>query len=179
MEETENCSNRLVPGITDSPRGTTLSTSTSSFEALDPHDSNLSRLATKAFDRTSTYITHELNTSIDDYKLLENMNRATIAKYSDMQQISENLATSSVQLKEKFDNLVSFRSAGKPINLFSFPPINFHSFSFRRLHFTQLPYLEQIDDIEKTVDKLEDCAYQLDAYSQKLELKFNNLLKKK
>lgn len=107
MEETDNRPNRLTAGITDSPRGATLSTSTSSFEALDPHDSNLSRLATKAFDRTSTYVTHELNASIDDYKLLENMNRATIAKYSDMQQISENLATSSVQLKEKFDNLVS------------------------------------------------------------------------
>lgn len=106
MEETNNRSNRLTAGITDSPRGATLSTSTSSFEALDPHDSNLSRLATKAFDKTSTYVTHELNASIDDYKLLENMNRATIAKYSDMQQISENLATSSVQLKEKFDNLV-------------------------------------------------------------------------
>lgn len=109
MEETEHRANRLTAGITDSPRGATLSTSTSSFEALDPHDSNLSRLATKAFDKTSTYITHELNASIDDYKLLENMNRATIAKYSDMQQISENLATSSVQLKEKFDNLVSCR----------------------------------------------------------------------
>lgn len=45
--------------------------------------------------------------------------------------------------------------------------------------YLQLPYLEQIDEIEQTVDKLEDCAYQLDAYSQKLELKFNNLLKKK
>lgn len=43
----------------------------------------------------------------------------------------------------------------------------------------QLPYLEQIEDIEKTVNKLEDCAYQLDAYSQKLELKFNNITKKK
>lgn len=108
MEENDSTrSNRLSAGITDSPRGATLSTSTSSFEALDPHDSNLSRLATKAFDKTSTYVRHELNASIDDYKLLENMNRATIAKYSDMQQISENLATSSVQLKEKFDNLVS------------------------------------------------------------------------
>lgn len=45
-------------------------------------------------------------------------------------------------------------------------------------HF-QIPYLEQIDDIEQTVNKLEECAYQLDAHSQKLELKFNNLVKKK
>lgn len=45
--------------------------------------------------------------------------------------------------------------------------------------FLQVPYLEQIDDIERTVNKLEECAYQLDAYSQKLELKFNGLVKKK
>lgn len=106
-DEAEIRSNHL--GVTDSPRGgPTLSTSTSSFEALDPHDSNLSRLATKAFDKTSTYVTHELNSSIEDYKLLENMNRATISKYSDMQQITENLASSSIQLKEKFDNLVMY-----------------------------------------------------------------------
>lgn len=94
--------------LTDSPRGgPTLSTSTSSFEALDPHDSNLSRLATKAFEKTSAYITNELNTSLEDYKLLEDMNRVTISKYADMMQISENLATSSIQLKEKFENLVN------------------------------------------------------------------------
>lgn len=107
MDETDGRVNRHR-NVTDSPRGgPTLSTSTSSFEALDPHDSNLSKLATKAFDKTSIFVTHELSTSIEDYKLLENMNRATISKYSDMQQISENLATSSIQLKEKFDNLVS------------------------------------------------------------------------
>lgn len=105
MQEMDNQSGGR--GVTDSPRGgPTLSTSTSSFEALDPHDSNLSRLATKAFEKTSAYISHELNTSLDDYKLLEEMNRATISKYADMMQISENLATSSTQLTEKFENLV-------------------------------------------------------------------------
>lgn len=101
----QNRSNTL--GVTDSPHhGPTLSTSTSSFEALETYDSELSRLATKAFEKTYTYVTHDMNASLDDYKLLEQMNRACISKYSDMQQISENLATSSVQLKEKFDNLV-------------------------------------------------------------------------
>lgn len=105
MAESTDQSTHL--GVNESPRhGPTLSTSTSSFEALEPYDSQLSRLATKAFDKSYAYVTHDLNASIDDYKLLEQMNRACIAKYSDMQQISENLATSSVQLKEKFDNLV-------------------------------------------------------------------------
>lgn len=105
MDETNNRSKNLT--VTDSPRhGTTLSTSTSSFEALESYDSELSRLATKAFDKVYTYVTHDMDSSLEDYKLLEQMNRACISKYSDMQQISENLATSSIQLKEKFDNLV-------------------------------------------------------------------------
>lgn len=106
MDESQNRSNNNL-GVTDSPRhGPTLSTSTSSFEALETYDSELGRLATKAFEKTYTYVTHDMNSSLDDYKLLEQMNRACISKYSDMQQISENLATSSIQLKEKFDNLV-------------------------------------------------------------------------
>lgn len=94
-------------GITDSPiRGPTLSTSTSSFEALDPHDPNLSRLATKMFQKTCEYVSHELNSPLEDYKLLENMNRATISKYSDMKQITESLTTSSAELKQKMEELV-------------------------------------------------------------------------
>lgn len=107
MDEANLKSNSNL-GVTDSPRhGPTLSTSTSSFEALEPHDSELSRLATKAFDKTFSYVTHDMNASLEDYKLLEKMNQACISKYSDMLQISDNLATSSVQLKEKFDGLVT------------------------------------------------------------------------
>ncbi|XP_036337581.1 biogenesis of lysosome-related organelles complex 1 subunit 2 [Rhagoletis pomonella] len=75
--------------LLDSPiRGPTLSTSTSSFEALDPHDPNLSKLATKMFRKTEEYICNELNAPLEDYKLLEEMNKATVAKYSDMHQIT-------------------------------------------------------------------------------------------
>lgn len=96
-------------GITDSPlhgHGPTLSTSTSSFEALDPHDPNLSRLATKMFHKTNEYISHELNTCLEDYRLLEDMNKATISKYSDMDQIAESLTVSSADLKQKYEELV-------------------------------------------------------------------------
>lgn len=95
-------------GITDSPlHGPTLSTSTSSFEALDPHDPSLSRLATKMFHKTNEYISHELNTCLEDYRLLEDMNKATITKYSDMNQIAENLTASSADLKQKYEELVT------------------------------------------------------------------------
>lgn len=104
---------RLAPaggaaGVNESPlHGPTLSTSTSSFEALDPHDPNLSRMATKMFQKTNEYVSHELNSTLDDYTLLEQLNRATISKYSDMNQIAENLTVSSADMKRKFDELVS------------------------------------------------------------------------
>lgn len=95
--------------LLDSPiRGPTLSTSTSSFEALDPHDPNLSKLATKMFRKTEEYISNELNAPLEDYKLLEEMNKATVAKYSDMQQIAENLSTSTNELSIKFQQLVLY-----------------------------------------------------------------------
>jgi len=42
-----------------------------------------------------------------------------------------------------------------------------------------MPYLQQIDDIDKTVDMLEAAAYKLDGYTQRLEVKFKTLLQKK
>lgn len=77
---------------------TTLSTSTSSFEALDPHDPQLNRLASVAFSATSDWISAELESTTEDYKLIEQMNRVTATKYSDMEQITANIAKGMTQL---------------------------------------------------------------------------------
>ncbi|XP_022199054.1 biogenesis of lysosome-related organelles complex 1 subunit 2 [Nilaparvata lugens] len=139
----EECSD----GVTDSPKkGPTLSTSTSSFEALDPHDPNLSRLATTMFQKTGDYLFGELTTTQEDYKLLEAMNQATITKYSDMRQIAGNVAQSMSELNEKYKTLK--------------------------------PFLDQIDQIDDSVTKLEQAAYKLDAYSKRLEAKFKSLEKR-
>ncbi|XP_049767091.1 biogenesis of lysosome-related organelles complex 1 subunit 2 isoform X2 [Schistocerca serialis cubense] len=93
-------------GVTDSPRrGPTLSTSTSSFEALDPHDPNLSRLATNMFQKTADYLYGELTATLDDYRLLEAMNRATITKYADMKQIAGSVSKTMAELNEKHKSL--------------------------------------------------------------------------
>lgn len=78
-----------------------MSTSTSSFEALDPHDPNLSRLATTMFTKTTDYLYGELTAVQDDYRLLENMNRATITKYSDMKHIATNVSKAMTELNDK------------------------------------------------------------------------------
>lgn len=130
----------------DSPIRGALSTSTSSFEACDPHDPNLSKLAKNLFQKTEVYIANELNAPVEDYKLLEAMNKATAAKYSDMKQIADSLQVSTTDLYEKFRDL--------------------------------LPLMQQIDEIDETVDKLEAAAYKLDAYSIALENKIKSVLKK-
>ncbi|KAL1138484.1 hypothetical protein AAG570_008547 [Ranatra chinensis] len=86
----------------------TLSTSTSSFEALDPHDPNLSRLASSMFQKTADYLLGELTVTQEDYKLLEAMNRATIAKYSDMKRLAVNIEKSITDINEKYENLRSY-----------------------------------------------------------------------
>jgi len=89
----------------DIPYRTTLSTSTSSFEALDPHDPQLNRLASVAFSATSDWISAELESTTEDYKLIEQMNRVTATKYSDMEQITANIAKGMTQLNVGYEQL--------------------------------------------------------------------------
>lgn len=53
--------------------GPTLSTSTSSFEPLDPHDPNLSRLANTLFEKTSEYLLMELNSTQVSFIRVKNL----------------------------------------------------------------------------------------------------------
>lgn len=131
----------------DSPKhGPTLSTSTSSFDALDPHDPNLSRIATKMFDNISQFIQTEFG-SLEDYKLLESMNDVTRSKYQDIQQIMTCLQASTTEMNSKLAHLE--------------------------------PLLQQIDEINETVNKLESAALKLDAYSIELEKKLVNVIQPK
>ena len=86
-------------------RGTTLSTSTSSFEPLDPHDPNLSRLANNMFQKTSEYLQEELTATHADYRLLERLNQETISKYSELKTISTNVFQSLETLNQKYKSL--------------------------------------------------------------------------
>lgn len=42
-----------------------------------------------------------------------------------------------------------------------------------------LPLMKEIDDIERTVDKLEQAAYRLDAYTSKLENQYKTVFPNK
>ncbi|XP_065207795.1 biogenesis of lysosome-related organelles complex 1 subunit 2 [Planococcus citri] len=106
MAEASNQDNPSTEEITDSPKkGPTLSTSTSSFEPLDPHDPNLSRLANALFEKTSEYLLLELNATQEDYELLTNMNNITATKYSDMRQIATKVSKQVQDLNNKYKKL--------------------------------------------------------------------------
>ena len=149
--------------------GPTLSTSTSSFEALDPHDPQLNQLASLMFTKTADWISSELESTYDEYKLVQQMNRyalgffflflnhkimhllgfvfrATAGKYSDMQQITGNIAKGVNQLNGKYEELQ--------------------------------PYLDQIDQIDESVERLYQAAVKLESYSKRLESKYKELEKR-
>jgi len=76
-----------------------------SMDIREQHDPSLDHLARAMFDKTSTYLQGELTLVQEDYKLLENLNKATASKYSDMRQISTNVARSLHELNEKYKSL--------------------------------------------------------------------------
>jgi len=127
-------------------KGPTLSTSTSSFEAVDPHDPLLNNLASQMFSKTAGWVSGELESTVEEYKLLEEMNKVTQTKYGDMKQITTNISKGITDMNEKYSHL--------------------------------LPYLDQIDQIDESVSRLEQAAYKLDAYSKRLEAKFKTLEKR-
>ncbi|KAI4465780.1 biogenesis of lysosome-related organelles complex 1 subunit 2 [Holotrichia oblita] len=98
----------------------TLSTSTSSFEALDPHDPNLSRLATTMFNKTADYLYGELTATLEDYRLLENMNNATITKYSDMKHIANGTLQPYLdQIDQIEDSVIKLEQAAYKLDAYS------------------------------------------------------------
>ena len=88
----------------------------------------------------------ELTAVTEDYSLLEKMNRATVAKYADLRQVTVSVDKSLDELNSKYLALK--------------------------------PYLEQIDQIEDSVTKLEAATCKLHAYARRLEEKFKSLEKK-
>ena len=132
--------------MSSSPVKPILSTSTSSFEALDPHDPGLSHLASVMFSKSGAWISGELESTSEEYKLIEQMNRLTATKYSDMTQITGNISKGVEELNAKYGELA--------------------------------PYIEQIDQIDESVARLEQAAFKLDAYSRRLEAKFKALEKR-
>ena len=79
----------------------TLSTSTSSYEPAETHDPNLNRLAVSTFEKVARFLQAEVTSSESEYRLLEEMNRVTAAKYADLNKIASNVSRGVIELNEK------------------------------------------------------------------------------
>jgi len=112
-------------------------------EASPPDINDLCR---DTFDKTGKYLQGELAGTGEDYRLLEDMNKAVSGRVVEMKEVSANIERAMTDLNAKYNSLA--------------------------------PFLEQIDQIEKSVSTLEQSTYQLDAYSKRLEAKFKQLEKR-
>lgn len=69
---------------------------------------NIERLTDDLFQKTSDYVKAELEVTLDDYKLLEQMNRATAAKYSELRGQSEEVKKSLADLDANYARMIPF-----------------------------------------------------------------------
>merc|ERR1712083_138026 len=76
--------------------------------ALDPHDPQLNQLASSMFSKTADWIAGELESTSAEYQLLEQMNRVTCTKYTDMRQVTQNVSKGVADLNNKYAELQPF-----------------------------------------------------------------------
>lgn len=111
------------------------------------------------FEIVNSWRSQNLGT-IAEYKLLEEMNKATGQRYDDMKQVAQGVSEKLSVLNEKcsliFSNISFFWFALEGQGIFSI--------SFRFIDEALRPYLQQIDEIDENTRKLEDAASTLEIY---------------
>ncbi|XP_062516588.1 biogenesis of lysosome-related organelles complex 1 subunit 2-like [Corticium candelabrum] len=70
-----------------------------------PEQSRIRHLCEKMFEKTTDYLQGELTSTSDEYRLLERLNKLTIAKYADMSTLAATLTTAMSDMNEKYKNL--------------------------------------------------------------------------
>ncbi|KAI1285762.1 Biogenesis of lysosome-related organelles complex 1 subunit 2 [Halotydeus destructor] len=68
----------------------------------------IASLTDELFTKTASYVQAELDNTLDDYKLLEEMNKVTSSKYSTMSNLCESLSSSVNQLEASYELLTPF-----------------------------------------------------------------------
>ncbi|KJH44394.1 hypothetical protein DICVIV_09582 [Dictyocaulus viviparus] len=105
---------------------------------------SIKQLADVMYDRVGAFLKSQIQGSIDEYKLLEDMNVGTAQRYVDMRIVADKIANNLSCLDEKCMYNESLR-----------------------------PYLEQIDEVDESTRRLEEAANILDQYVCGLESKLH------
>uniref|UniRef100_A0A6I8SXU5 Biogenesis of lysosome-related organelles complex 1 subunit 2 n=1 Tax=Xenopus tropicalis TaxID=8364 RepID=A0A6I8SXU5_XENTR len=74
-------------------------------EAVEPPEADINELCRDMFSKMALYLTGELTTTSEDYKLLENMNKLTSLKYMEMKDIAGNISRNLKDLNKKYASL--------------------------------------------------------------------------
>ncbi|KAI1726526.1 biogenesis of lysosome-related organelles complex-1 subunit 2 domain-containing protein [Ditylenchus destructor] len=63
------------------------------------------KLAENAADKVYSFVQGQIQSTIDDYKVLENMNNVTAQRYSDMKQVAETISSRLSLLHQKYEDI--------------------------------------------------------------------------
>lgn len=74
----------------------------------EPPPPDVVELCRETFQKTSEYLKGELEGTIEDYKLLEQMNKVTLSKYAEMKNISTAVGNSLQDLNDRYKSLQPF-----------------------------------------------------------------------
>lgn len=74
-------------------------------EVVEEVPDDVVQLCKETFKKTADYLHGELEGTIEDYKLLENMNRITINKYTEMKSTANEIAERLQTLNDKYKQL--------------------------------------------------------------------------
>lgn len=79
-----------------------------SATAVQPQDELIDKLTDELFEKTSDYVKAELEVTLDDYRLLEQMNITTSAKYSQLRGLSDQLKGSLQDLEKNYFRIIPY-----------------------------------------------------------------------
>ncbi|KAK0400207.1 hypothetical protein QR680_003404 [Steinernema hermaphroditum] len=66
------------------------------------------RLSAEMHNKVSAYIQGQIEGTIDDYKLLEDMNKTSTQRYADMKQVTKRVSEKITELNKKYDAIHPF-----------------------------------------------------------------------
>lgn len=85
------------------------STANGAVSEAQPNDNEyITKLCHDMFAKTADYLNGEFESTSDEYRLLEQMNRATLKKYVEMKDISSNISKAMMDLNEKYNGLMPY-----------------------------------------------------------------------
>jgi biogenesis of lysosome-related organelles complex 1 subunit 2 len=103
-EKTED-GEKLAQGSGEQQKVETVSLSESAGKENAPEQPRIQQFCEDMFKKTADYLRGELTSTADEYRLLENLNKLTIAKYADMSTLGTNLTSAMSDLNDKYKNL--------------------------------------------------------------------------